>query len=260
VADRPPTSADIRSALLLRYPAQSHALLWEVANGTGSNSRTFADAVAFGLWPSHGHEIEGIEIKVSRGDWLREKAKPDKSQPVFRYCRRWWLACPKGMVAPDELPPTWGLLELTGAVLRVKVKAPALEPERVSLGFVAAMLRRHAGVDSEMSTNEVERQVRERVAAIKDQLEKRAQQQLAYRQRNAEEGIALLDRVAAETGVDFRTHMPDGLLAVVRLAMAIKGERAWQSKVATLRNTARDLIESIEAIPGIADALGDDQP
>lgn len=114
------TSAHIRAALLLRYPVGSHALLWEVANGTGGNTRRFADAVAIGLWPSHGHAIEGIEIKVSRSDLLNELKNPEKSQPVYQYCNRWWLACPKGMAIIDEIPQSWGLMELVGDSMRVK--------------------------------------------------------------------------------------------------------------------------------------------
>ena len=50
-----------------------------------------------------------IEVKVNRGDFLRDMKKPHRNGPAYgRY--RFYLT-PKGLIGPDELPERWGLLE-----------------------------------------------------------------------------------------------------------------------------------------------------
>lgn len=138
------------AALRKRYRAPAHALLIEVPNGTGARKRRSADAVAMSLYPSRGLDIEGIEIKVSRSDWLRELKDPLKSEPVQKYCDKWWVAAPKGVVDPDELPSTWGLLVLQkGNKLVARRPAPKLDPAPLDRTFVASLGRRmHEQIDA----------------------------------------------------------------------------------------------------------------
>lgn len=145
--------ARIRRGLEKRFDAPAWALFFEVPDGTGRDSTRRADAVALSLYPSRGLEIHGCEVKVNRSDWLRElKKQAEKSAPVQRFCHRWWVVAPPGVVDVelDGLPPTWGLLELgTGGALRAKVKAPVLSPEPVSGSFVASLGRcMHTTVDN----------------------------------------------------------------------------------------------------------------
>lgn len=154
----------LHTALTKRYAAPQWALAFEVADATGYGKSRSADAVAMGLWPSRGLEVHGIEIKVSRADWLRELRDPEKSAAVQRYCDRWWLAVSDAEIVRDgELPSTWGLLVLQkGGKLITKVEAPALTAEPLSRGFVAAMVR--AFSEDVTPTKEVTRIVNERVA------------------------------------------------------------------------------------------------
>jgi len=243
---------DIRCALRTRYPAGSHALLWEVANATGSNQRRFADAVAVGLWPSHGHEIEGIEIKVSRSDWKREIEHPEKSQPVYRYCNRWWLAAPKGLLEADELPSTWGLLELVGDTLRTKKKAPALTPEVPSIGFVASLLRRHAGVDAEMT----EKLLREKTQTVHDEarreIESTLKREREYRFNDIQRATEKLDAIAEATGIDFRRdyRQPAEWIAALKFLTDHQFDSMFTARgLANLRTDCAKLIASIDSIP-----------
>lgn len=139
-----------------RYPSDRYALFPQVADSTGSAGRRYADAIAFGLWPSRGLEIQGFEIKVSRADWLRELKDHGKSASVQAYCHRWWIvAGDKSIVKPEELPLTWGLLVPRGEDgIMAKVKAPLLEAKELSRNFCAAIMRRasekHAKVKSDI--------------------------------------------------------------------------------------------------------------
>jgi len=134
---------EIVAALRERFSAPEWAVLFEVASGTGANARRRADAVAMSLWPSRGLELHGVEVKASRSDWLREKAQPEKAEPIFRFMDRWWIVVgDPEIVKPGELPPTWGLLVPRGKSLVAKVEAPKLDPQPVSRSFLAALLRR----------------------------------------------------------------------------------------------------------------------
>jgi hypothetical protein len=132
-------------ALAARFPPREYALIEQVANGTGSHARRWADAVAISLWPSRGLLVHGFEIKVYKTDWKRELANPEKSSKVQAYCDHWWIVAPEGLVETDELPPTWGLIDvLKGGKSKVRVKAPKLDAQPLTRTFVAAVMRKYA--------------------------------------------------------------------------------------------------------------------
>lgn len=138
------SEGEVFNLLRVKYPERQYALLSQVADATGAAQSRWADAIAFGLWPSRGLEIEGFEIKVSRSDWLSELNAPDKSAAIQRYCHRWWIvAGSRDIVRPDELPRTWGLIIPRGSGLETKVAAPLLKPKKVTRKFVVAVMRAH---------------------------------------------------------------------------------------------------------------------
>lgn len=131
--------------LELRFPKEEYALLPGVRNGTGWERKTTreADAVALSLWPSRGIELHGFEIKVSRGDWLREKKNPAKADEIAQFCDRWWLVVSEPEIAPpEEVPPAWGILVPRGKTLFAVRAASPLKPKPMDKLFVAAVLRR----------------------------------------------------------------------------------------------------------------------
>lgn len=241
-----PTSEAIRVALRLRFPADQHALLFEVADSTGAAQRRYLDAVAVGLWPSHGHKVEGIEIKVSRGDFLREMKDASKSQAVFKYCHRFWLAAPKDMVQPAELPPSWGLLELLAdGTLRVKKKASELEPLPMPPGFIAALLRRHAGVDEDMARAHLRREEQVIAARIRTEVEGRLRTEHNRHVEQAKVANEAWQKVKDETGIDFRTLYDAGdLVRAVKVYQALGGR--WHSPLQQLGDGARALLKTLD--------------
>lgn len=132
------------------YRAREWALLEQVANGTGTHARRWADCVAMGLWPSRGMEIHGVEVKASLHDLRREIADPAKAEEVARFCDRWYVALANSAASEDGLqvvPPAWGIYvvkptgENTTTVKRVR-EAAKTDAKPVSRTFVAAVLRR----------------------------------------------------------------------------------------------------------------------
>ena len=79
-----------------------------------------------------------VECKVSRGDFLADTGKPFRLNPEEGLgCKRFYLA-PAGMIARDELPKHWGLLECKGREVRVVVK-PAKQDLRSPAGLMKEM-------------------------------------------------------------------------------------------------------------------------
>lgn len=131
------------------FHPKSHAMLREVNNATGyRGGRRYADAVICSCWPSRGLWLGGIEVKVSRPDWLSELKSPEKSAEIQKYCSFWWVATPPGIVRDGELPETWGLIEVTRKQSKTVKRAPKLEVAPLDMPFVASVLRNAAaGMD-----------------------------------------------------------------------------------------------------------------
>lgn len=140
----------MKELLRRRYTAPEWAFFEEVRNQTGVPSGKqdrYADAVAVNLWPSRGLEVLGFEVKVRRGDWLKELKSPAKSADIQQYCDRWWVvAGGRNIVHPGELPTTWGLLVVHGNGDKRRLvctqEAPKLEPQEPDKAFLMALLRR----------------------------------------------------------------------------------------------------------------------
>ncbi len=62
-----------------------------------------------------------VECKVSRADFLADRAKPWRQQPETALgCERFYIA-PAGLIAATELPEGWGLLEVRGRKVNITV-------------------------------------------------------------------------------------------------------------------------------------------
>ncbi|MGK3134837.1 hypothetical protein ACCX84_03590 [Pantoea trifolii] len=205
---------DVKSALRMRFCSPEWAIFFEVADGTGMNQRRWADAVAMNMYPSRGMEIHGFEIKVSRGDWLRELKNPEKSSTVQQYCDRWWIVAPKELIKPGELPPTWGHYDVTPAgIIRQMVAAPKLESISVNKSFMAAMLRRAGGVDEAVVGAAIQRE-RE---ILEERFQDRVQHEIDIRAHKANSALEKVAEFERETGLSL-----NGYGAIKEIADAVR--------------------------------------
>lgn len=141
-------SGSLLDRLRRKYDEKGYAVFAEVPTATGFDRGRVTDALVMGLWPSRGLELEAFEIKISRGDWLRERKQPDKSDGIFQYVDRFWLLAPEGVLDANatELPPTWGWMVPKGTGLTIGRAAPKLEPKPIDRPFLAAIARKvHSG-------------------------------------------------------------------------------------------------------------------
>jgi len=85
-----------------------------------------------------------IECKASLSDFRADKNKPFREHPEFGIgCQRWFLA-PLNIIPKEELPPKWGLLEVTEkGKIKITVK-PELQERNYNSEFaiILSLLRR----------------------------------------------------------------------------------------------------------------------
>jgi hypothetical protein len=96
-------------------------------------------------WKRQSHSVL-VECKVTRADFLADRAKPWRAKPEQGVgCERFYLA-PAGLIRGDELPCGWGLLEQrAGRILLVHPSAKNLRSAagfRCEMNLLLASLRR----------------------------------------------------------------------------------------------------------------------
>ncbi len=184
-------------ALRTHFVEGAVALLPQVASETGASARRIADCVAMQLWPSRGLTIECVEIKVDRRDLLREFEQPEKGDLIGRFCDKFWIAAPTGIVKQSDFedgtfPKTWGCLEVSVAepgllglddddqykrysvwlkphTFKVKVRKKAEENKDAlppSRGFLASLMRNIQAFESPEAV------VARKVSVLKAQMDK----------------------------------------------------------------------------------------
>lgn len=243
----------VREILRKRFAAPEWALMEEVAPATGGGTG-YADAVAMNLWKSRGHVVYGMEIKISRGDWLRELKKPAKAESVFHYCDGWYIVALPGIVKDGELPATWGYLEVQGSRLVEKVKAPKLEARALDRQFLASLMRR--GFEQLETISELKR--RQVVAEAHERIDQRVEEEVRQRTRKFERLQQAVKNWEEATGLMFDTYNGPSV-DVIRVAQQLDSLRRKYSSFASqyensgfgfLANLADELAHASETVRG----------
>jgi hypothetical protein len=83
-------------------------------------------------WKRACHSVL-VECKVTRADFLADRAKPFRQKPEHGVgCERFYLV-PAGVVRREDLPPGWGLLEYRRG--RIETVHPSAKNLRSAAGF-----------------------------------------------------------------------------------------------------------------------------
>ncbi|MGK2829222.1 hypothetical protein ACSI5F_03835 [Ralstonia pseudosolanacearum] len=218
-----------RRLIATKFAAPEWATMFEVAPRTGGGTR-YADAVAVNLWQSRGHAVHGFEIKISRGDWLRELKDPAKAEEIQRFCDYWTIVAPKGVIADGELPPTWGLLEMRPDRLMQVKAGPKLDAQPITRGFFASLMRRgHEGLDL-VSAEKLEAER----AAMQKAIDERVEQELKARAREYSRLKEQIVNFEQQTGLSFSEWGgPD--VRTIKVAQALEGLSGWRDQSALSR-------------------------
>jgi hypothetical protein len=134
---------NLRRLLRDRYKTEHYAFIEEARNATGFSATRSADALALSLYQSRGQLLTGFEIKVSRGDFLRELKEEKKAEEIAQYCDLWFLVVPDKDIVRDDLPHTWGLMvpNSTNNKLRIVVKPTQFKPRALDRHFFCAFVQ-----------------------------------------------------------------------------------------------------------------------
>lgn len=199
--------ARVVSFLRARYAPPDWAFMPQVRNQTGyARTTRTADALAMSLYPSRGLELHGFEVKVARGDLLKELREPAKAEEIARFCHRWWLVAPEGIATKADMPPGWGLLVLKQDKLVVSVPAPKLEPLPYSALFLAAVLRAaqlHVTDDKQVSERvaAAETAAFHRMQALRERTEASCRDRIAFAEKHVLELRQTIQRFEQTTGL-----------------------------------------------------------
>ncbi|EGW36480.1 hypothetical protein [Desulfosporosinus sp. OT] len=140
----------ILKALRERHQEREWAFFRELRVGTGYrnvekglNPEQRLDAWAINLYPSKNFLRIAYEIKVSRGDFLREINNPQKREQALQLSNQFYFAAPVGLIKPEEIPEEVGLIEVFDEwQSMIKVSAPVREGGELPWQFLASIARR----------------------------------------------------------------------------------------------------------------------
>jgi len=92
---------------------------------------------------SHRFERIAFEVKVSRRDFAMEIDHPEKRLSAEKIANRCYFVVPQGLVARDEVPEKWGLMEVNKAGLRKAKNGQWRDVAPLSMAHIANLLLRH---------------------------------------------------------------------------------------------------------------------
>jgi hypothetical protein len=261
IAEKPDnkfTSADLCRMIQNKFASDSsHLALFDVPDNVGTNAKRRADAIVIGNWGSTGRLVHGFEIKVSRGDWLKELKDTSKADPFIARCDRWWLCTADDKLAKlEEIPALWGWMTATKSGLRIQKPAMDLgQPKDTmhklfALGLLRAAYERSSG---EVMENPL---VVARIEQIhKDHarnLDYQVSQQIKSIKRDLEEYKKQAEKFEADSGMELTDWKLGnvGKLAAAIAAMHGGGYSSMREQLKRQMETLRETAESIEAAIG----------
>jgi hypothetical protein len=193
------TAEDLKAAIAQRYEWPE----WHVQSEVTLALRRL-DVVAFNLWGARGYRIVGFEIKVSRGDWLRELAAFQKSEEWMQVVDAFYVVTPPKLVKEDELPADWGHLEFTGAKMMTRRVATSRKGATTIPREVAARFFTQLGNAARTARQNAEWQLadreQERVKkVVTERLERDYKERFAGSERSLEDYHQLLKALGVES-------------------------------------------------------------
>lgn len=248
-APSPPISAhDLCEQIRRRYePPEWHC------EAEVTIERRRLDVVAFNMWGARKWRIVGFEIKVRRGDWLKELQNFQKSEGWLAVCDAFYVVTTPGLVKSDELPEGWGHLELAGSRLMTKRAALAREPlstfpRELAARFLTRMVR---DVDNAMRTAEAKVSI-----AMREEIENSFRQKLEERS-SAEEAefrqkAARYDEIIKALGLTYEWKPADRAVQIGRLVARLRADTSFVGQVERM---ARAFDEPLAQLKEIATAL-----
>ena len=237
---------DVCRALETHY-GDSAVVVFEVPDATGfAGKGRRMDAVAVGCWPSRGMYLHAIEVKVSRSDFLKEIGDPAKAEAIAQYCDCMYVAAPKGMVDAAELPPKWGLYEVSeSGSVRQAVTAKKLKIKKIDRGFNAALIRAAVQQKSEA------KKIQKLEALARSEAWQSAKDHYESNQEKLNEEIRKLTAELTQWrsyGYTYRSLTPQHVGKLLKSLASLRGDYGALNELRSRAETIREQTEQIEKV------------
>ena len=196
---------DLHEAIRARYEPPEWHLETEV---TLAGRRL--DVVALNMWETRGWRVVGFEIKVSRGDWVRELNAFQKSEEWTAVVDAFYVVTPPKLVRDGELPEGWGHLELCGSRMMTRRHAAVRDgrttlPREVAARFIGRLAQR-ATQEERTAEHRARQQLRDDVESmVRTRIEAEWAGEREELQRLRTEHRALLDALGVNP-ISWRAH------------------------------------------------------
>lgn len=136
----------ILNALIYRMTSwgRCNVLFPELRLGSGYSDIAQRRIDLFMISSEKGNYTTAFEIKVSRGDFLKDIKDNLKQRGARLYATNFFYVAPKDLIKPEEIPVWAGLMEydFEDGRFRTKVPAPLQSRNNPSWGLICSMVRR----------------------------------------------------------------------------------------------------------------------
>lgn len=235
---------DIWSILRGKYPPEQYALMAEVSDKAGFSRSRSADYIAMGLWQSRGLYLEGIELKSFRGDWLKELKNPKKAENIFKYCDLFWLLTSDESVAKiEEIPATWGWMNIKAEKIFIKKQAPMLTPSPIDRSFLSCLLRRAVDKADYIHIESIEQRVSESFNRGIEQ----GQRDNKFYKSSYEELKKAVDEFQEASGIEISRWGDNGKVGKVVYAIMNSGIEYTLNQVTNTEKTITKMLNAISS-------------
>lgn len=135
--------------------SKSNVIFPELRLGSGYSDIAQRRVDLFMISSDKGNYTTAFEIKVSRGDFLKDIKDEFKQRGARLYASNFFYVAPKGMIAPDEMPMWAGLMEydFERKQFNTKVVAPLQSRNKPSWGLICSIIR---NVNSNLYTDKID--------------------------------------------------------------------------------------------------------
>ncbi|WP_199200454.1 MmcB family DNA repair protein [Alkalicaulis satelles] len=142
----PATAADVLQVIEDAYCRSDRYILlreFPLQPGERGHSKHRIDGLLVRTQTGRPDELTAIEVKVSRKDFERELADPEKRARAMRFANSFYFAVPAGLISGDEVPDDCGLFwtSKNAAPCIIKGAPLNLTPEPPSKDMIRDLVR-----------------------------------------------------------------------------------------------------------------------
>lgn len=243
------TAANLRDAIGYRYPQPE----WHIESEFTLHRRRL-DVVAFNLWGARGYRSVGFELKVSRGDWIRELTNFQKSTEWVAVVDEFYIVTPPKLISVEELPAGWGLLEFTGSRMLTKqqpeIRTNRQMPREIFARILSRTISRETAAEYQaryLASEQLRKEAEERVGGdLKREVENARAERDGLRTMYRE----LVDAIGLRPG-EFRAH--ERALRAARVFSDAKGDQIALQR--SLRASVTEMSAYVERLRQAAAAI-----